>query len=308
MAIDTAKLKRFALESGADLVGVAPVSRLGELDPARDPRFIAPKAKYIVGLGFRVLRGSLRGVEEGTHFYQFPEMGIVHIEEVHAPGVLRRVACFLEDEGYEGVVLRSVPDRRRGDDPGTNPEHLQVFKIKHSDPVAPGRPAPDVLPDFLKLAEVCGIAENALGSFCLSKRFGPLQRFAFVLTDADLQADPIVEPSLCDKCGECVKACPVQALSADGKLDEWQCSAGRFGADPRSNPFLPLEAAKPGFRYDEASVKANIPVWDEAYPRVRFNYNPSLCGVACQRACLAHLESKGLLKDKFVNSFRSIER
>ncbi len=308
------EIKEFALKNGADIVGIGSMAGFEGTVPEKDPRFIAPKAKSIIGLGFRVLRGSLRGIEEGTHFYQFPEMGIVHIDEVHAPTVLRRVACLLEDNGFEGVVQRSVPDRRRGEDPGTNPEHLPVFKINHSEPVAPGKPAPDVLMDFNQAAYICGMGETGLGNFFLTSRFGPFQRFAFILTDAELGPDPVSDENLCDKCGKCIAACPGKAISGSGDLDEWQCTAYRMGADYRTNPFLArdevekmpdgkavIEGLK---RFDLASIEEYKSLWHNAYPSVRFDYNPSICGAACRRACLAHLEERGVLKDRFVNKFR----
>ncbi len=92
-------VKKAALALGADLVGIGTMDRFEGTPPGHDPRFIAPRAKSIIGLGFRVLRGSLRGIEEGTHFYQYPEMGIVHIDEVYAPSVIRELACYLEDNG-----------------------------------------------------------------------------------------------------------------------------------------------------------------------------------------------------------------
>lgn len=307
-------VKKAARAFGADLVGIGSVGRFEGTPPERDPRFIAPGARSIIGLGFRVLRGSLRGVEEGTHYYQFPEMAIVHIDEIYAPGVLRRVACLLEDHGFEGVVQRSVPDRRRGDDPGTNPEHLPVFKIAHSEPVAPGRPAPDVLMDFNQAAQFCGLGAPGLAGFILTPEFGPMQRFAFVLTDAELEPDPVCERSLCDNCSECIGACPLNAIDVQGKLDAWQCTAGRMGAHLRTNPFLSEAAVKADprlaeyfsgeARFDAAAVEIVREVLEAAYPQVRFGYNPSLCGAACQRACLAHLERKGVLTRTFTNTFR----
>lgn len=309
------EIKDFALNNGADLIGIGPMERFEGTPPEKDPRFIAPKAKSIIGLGFRVLRGSLRGIEEGTHFYQFPEMGIVHIDEIHAPSVLRKVACLLEDHGFEGVVQRSVPDRRRGEDPGTNPEHLPVFKIKHSDSVAPGKPSPDVLMDFKQAAYICGMGEVGLGGFFLSARFGPLQRFAFILTDAELEPDSVRKNELCDKCGNCISACPGKAISESGELDEWQCTAYRMGADVKTNPFLsPEEVGKMqdgkevlagAKRFDAKSIEQYKALWAEAYPNVRFGYNPSLCGIACQRECLVHLEDKNIIKNKFANKFRT---
>lgn len=308
------KIKRAAIGWGADLVGIGSMERFEGTPPGNDPRFIAPKAKSIIGLGFRVLRGSLRGVEEGTHFYQFPEMGIVHIDEVYAPGVLRRIACLLEDNGYEGVVQRSVPDRRRGEDPGSNPEHLPAFKIAYAESVAPGKPAPDVLMDFNQAARLCGLGSIGCGGFFLTRDFGPLQRFAFILTDAELDPDSIQDSSLCEACGACIKACPVNAIDKDGKLDEWQCMGGRMGTNLSTNPFLSPESVKAdsaaaryisgGARFTEAGIAACKGLLEGAYPQVRFGYNPSLCGVACQRACLAHLEEKGILKRTFATPFR----
>ena len=304
--LNSKEIKEFALSAGADIVGIGSMDGFAGTIPEKDPRFIAPKAKTIIGLGFRVLRGALRGIEEGTHFYQFPEIGIIHIDEVHAPAVLRKIACFLEDRGFEGVVQRTVPDRRRGDDPGNNPEHLPVFKIAYTEAVAPGKPAPDVYMDFNQAAKICGMGEIGKGGFFLTPRFGPLQRFAFILTDAEIEPDKAFEARLCDNCGECMKACPMNAISSSGILDEWQCTAGRMGADVKTNPFIhPEEVRDMPKHFDEESVKKFMPIWDEAYPQVRFEYNPSLCGIACQRACLAHLEEKGVLEDKFINKFRN---
>ena len=307
-------IKQFALNAGADLVGIGSMDLFKGTIPGHDPRFIAPKAKSIIGLGFRVLRGSLRGVEEGTHFYQFPEMGIVHIDEIYAPCVLRKLACYLEDHGFEGVVQRSVPDRRRGEDPGSNPEHLPSFKI-FAEPVASEKPSPDVLMDFNQAAEICGLGSMGRGGFFLTKMFGPLQRFAFILTDAELEYDPVLKKIICDDCGACMNACPVNAIDADGKLDEWQCMGGRMGSDLATNPFLREEAlaanpeAQPYIsgekRFDEQGIEACRNLLEGAYPQVRFGYNPSVCGVACQRACLAHLEEVGLLESRFVSRFRT---
>jgi len=64
-----------------------------------DARYIYPEAKVIIGFGFRIPRGYLRGVEEGTHFYQYPAMGYANINEVYAPAVIPDVVCHIEDLG-----------------------------------------------------------------------------------------------------------------------------------------------------------------------------------------------------------------
>ncbi|MDD3546406.1 MAG: phage integrase N-terminal SAM-like domain-containing protein [Kiritimatiellae bacterium] len=87
-----------------------------------------------------------------------------------------------------------------------------------------------------------------------------------------------------------------------------------FATHLKTNPFL-SEAAVKAYprlekyfsgeaRFDAAAVEIVRDVLESAYPQVRFGYNPSLCGAACQRACLAHLERKGVLTRTFTNAFR----
>ena len=66
----------------------------------------------------------------------------------------------------------------------------------------------------------------------LTKEFGPRQRIALLLTDAEFEYDPIVPPgTICDRCKLCAKACTGQAIPTDesksvrvvidGVPDEW---------------------------------------------------------------------------------------
>ena len=113
-----------------------------------------------------------------------------------------------------------------------------------------------------------------------------------MLTDAEIEPDPIVEPHLCDHCGECVKACPGHALSKEGKLDRWQCAAYYIGANMHYNPFMPAE------------FLAGDP---DRLPPMKHSYPASICGKACDTACYIHLERKGVLKRKFRTPFRKRE-
>ena len=57
---------------GADYVGFGPAERFaGTAVPQ-----IFDLTKTVICLGFRVLRGSLRGVEEGTTYYQYATTGV----------------------------------------------------------------------------------------------------------------------------------------------------------------------------------------------------------------------------------------
>ena len=70
---------------GADIVGIGSIDRWSTAPIQMDPKQIMPKAKSIIALGFRVLRGSLRGVEEGTYFSNYSAMGYGGITYLYMP-------------------------------------------------------------------------------------------------------------------------------------------------------------------------------------------------------------------------------
>ena len=137
-------VKKFALECGADIVGIGSMDRFEGAPKECDPRYIFPDAKAIIGLGFRIHRGLLRGIEEGTYFAGYPAMGYANINDVFAPMVLRLVGNFIEDHGYEAVLYQNTSVRL-----GCN-----VGK-----PVAEGMPKPDVFLHFPIAAFICGMGE-----------------------------------------------------------------------------------------------------------------------------------------------------
>ncbi len=66
--MDAAALKDRARAAGADLVGIADAALFREQPAEGNPLAIFPECRAVVVIGRRILRGSLRGVEEGTNF------------------------------------------------------------------------------------------------------------------------------------------------------------------------------------------------------------------------------------------------
>lgn len=84
-------VKRKALEFGADAVGIGNIERWSTAPLQMDPKQIMPECKSIIGMVFRVERGSLRGVEERCLFQQLFRDGIrrnylsLHADDRHQP-------------------------------------------------------------------------------------------------------------------------------------------------------------------------------------------------------------------------------
>lgn len=268
---------------------------------------IFPEVKTVIGLGFRVLRGMYRGVEEGTVYYQYTTMGVENLEETVMPFAMLQVASIIEREDYI-----ALPQRRHQtimkEENSTNPEvdYTDIFR---------GITAETQL-NFEETAVICGIGEKGVGGRIINKEYGPFIRYCFVLTDAQIEETPKETYNLCDNCGECIKACPGHAIGDDGNVDLWRCAVYYNGANGSKNPFMPPDAfmnfenrldiinGDAAFDSEEAKeILDNI----YFYPPAKHFYRTSICGRACDRACYMHLEEKGLLSKTFRKKFRNGE-
>ena len=290
-------IKKKALEYGATVCRIGKV--YDEPDMQRDPRMILPSAKCIVGFAFAVPKGLYAAMERGSQYYTYVTEGVKYIDEEFAEIFLFKIGNIIENEGYDACLQRTVPNLKAKGDKTTNPEVVDTFELI-SDPVAPGKPAPDVIIDFGKAAKACGIGEMGLNGKIITKGYGPYMRYAFIITDAPLECDEPLTETLCDGCGECIKACPGHAVSEEG-LDTWQCAVYYRGAH-KSNPFMTDDFIKDNpdreailngdFRFDPISARAIYPEL-QFLPKTNWGYAPCLCGKKCDIACYNHLKSIG---------------
>ena len=298
------KIIELAKANGADIVGFASSERFEKDNPIFK---IMPETKTVIGLAFRVLRGIYRGIEEGTTYYQYTTMAVENMEETIMHMAQLKVAMLIEKESYTALPQRKHQQIMKEPD-STNPEvaYDAVYRDKGA----------EVQMDFLDTAVKCGLGEKGLYDVLLTDDFGPLVRYCFILTDAEIEETEIVKPHLCDKCGKCVKACPGKAIDENGNVDPWQCAVYYNGANGTKNPFMPPEAFE---MFDnrleiiagEAKVTPETAkkILDNIYfyPPAQHAYQCSICGRACDIACYIHLEEKGIITKKFKTPFRKRE-
>ncbi|MDD5483393.1 MAG: 4Fe-4S dicluster domain-containing protein [Kiritimatiellae bacterium] len=262
-------LKKYAKERGADMVGIAAIDRFASLSPDKNPLAIFPECKSVVVLGRRILRGSMRGVEEGTNFNStYNTFGYNWLENNFLSRTTYEVTCFIEAQGFEGVPLFGYYENG----------------MPKGRPVAPGKPAPNVILDYEFAAHAAGLGEIGLGGFFITPEYGIRQRFAMILTDAELSADPVSAKKICGDCGACAAACPFGAIDLKNKHTA--------GIPPHTMEVAAVD-------YEICRACPNGALLGEGR-----GSRPDRCAAACGRACVARLESNGKLNNKFEFPFR----
>ncbi len=243
------KIKEYAISRGLDLFGVANIERFKEAPKGMHPAEIFPEAKSVIVVGRRIVRGGWRGIEEGTYwpsYTHFDYHGLLNTYFIPLP--VYETACFIEDFGHEAVPYY----------PGV-PESQPPGKMRRE---GGGR---EVQLAIRIVGVAAGLGEIGWSKVFLSKRFGPRQRLAAILTDMDLEPDPLIEPnSICTLCMACVKGCPgaiphiKEKKSIEIKIEDktyrWadvdmgKCTLMYHGGDPRLSPFI--KKSLPGYEFD----------------------------------------------------------
>ena len=201
------ELKQTARNFGADLVGVASAESFAHLPARNRPETVSDRVRSVIVVGHRIMRGTLRGIEEGTNFNStYSTYGFLWQEDMFLSRTVYHLSCFLEDAGAVAIPFLAC---RNPDD---------AFE-----------------PDYRAAAEAAGLGTIGRGGFLLTPQYGHRQRLALILTDFEFEPDPFVKLDFSNGCRACLESCPLGALkesSPDGNfsLDESICMDCKNGA------------------------------------------------------------------------------
>jgi hypothetical protein len=204
-----------------------------------------------------------------------------------------------------------------------------------NEPVAPGRPAPEVNIQVRIAAVACGVGEMGWSKVLLTRKFGPRVRIGTILTDAALEPDPLLEPgTLCNRCMRCARECPGAIpmpgerdpirIAIEDKVYEWgdvhmgRCTLTHHGMNWEVSPFMKKDL--PGLdvdvRHSDVSEETAyrlcytmaqgrwMPNPENPSPAVMSFYNQikshcnyyAVCGArGCIRGCMDAMEKRGAI-------------
>ncbi len=260
-------LIEFAKSSMIDMIGFASKDRFEGEEGYKNPFAIFPEGKTVILIGKRICRGSLRGVEEGSNFFDYHLFGNEWLEDQFLASACYDLTREIENKGYEAVPIFPNPVEAHGQGVA----------------VGEGKEAPNVTPDFNFAAVACGLGTISYTNLVFTKKFGSRQRFHMVITDAELEADPIITENICDSCKKCKDACPLGAF------------VGEKDIDVCSNKYTVAEMDYTICNHCANGCRQN---------RLLSAAKPDIVAALCNRVCLSHLEDGKLVDNLFENSFR----
>lgn len=191
------EIKATALNLGADLVGVASVDRFIGAPPGFNPADIMPQAKTVVVMAKKVpdqlVYGSLATALTNTCQALHRRLDYIACD----------LAVFVEKKGGQAMPISA-------DDPFTywdeeNRHGMGDLSHKHA-------------------AQAAGLGILGKNSLLITPQYGNRVHLVSVITDLDLESDPLVEEELCPpECRLCLDACPAGALKGDQVVIQKLC-------------------------------------------------------------------------------------
>lgn len=196
-------IKKLAYSLGADLCGIASVDRFSEAPEGFHPLDVYPDCKSVISFACRFPAAALSCPSSAVHTRLRNSLA------AKSDAIALDLCIGLERAGICAVPIpsnESVRDTRTG-------RNRSVVSLKHA-------------------AQAAGLGSIGRHSLLITPQLGSMVCLGAVLTNAELEADPLL-PYVCTDCNLCVNACPVNAL-AGSEINQGACWDYAFGDDPKT--------------------------------------------------------------------------
>ncbi len=197
---------------GADIAGIAPVERFEGAPPGHGPRDFVPEAQSVIVAGIRIPDPIVEYDKYHLKFEEtLPDIAVAasvenfymlmghYTIDIMLNTLAVRIANRLEIEGgYRSCPTPNTRYAGMGHPAEWLP--LQFFSQRHA-------------------ATRAGLGEFGFSNIVLTPQFGPRVRFVSIITEAELEPDPLITERIClrEKCGgsegpACLRACIAGAI------------------------------------------------------------------------------------------------
>ncbi len=191
------EIKAIARESGAALVGIAARERLAGAPPSADPDYLLPSTRSVISFAIPLDRKIIRDYLGKRDWLSHGEDHKRIYRELYT--VSERLVDFLKGRGFQAV----------------RPEMNNVYRPEGgSSQTTDMANMVEMVPDFSHRygAVAAGLGRPGWSGNLMTPQYGSAVFLGSVLTTAELEPDPLLEESPCDRCKLCTAVCPVEMM------------------------------------------------------------------------------------------------
>jgi epoxyqueuosine reductase QueG len=191
------RLKKKALDLGADVAGVAGNEGFDQAPEGHRPEDILKGARCVISLGFAQPSTVIQKAMPTQYTRNIFTVASLADQVAHL------LTLWIEAQGYEaipisarGMYMAAMTGALMGD-----------LSHKHT-------------------AALAGLGEIGVNTLLIHPEFGNRLALSSIVTNAPLHQDKPFSKKLClgEKCLKCVEVCPVKAISPSGKIEKVKCA------------------------------------------------------------------------------------
>lgn len=199
-------IKQYAKACGADVCGIGAIDRFRDFPDGFGPQNIWERCKSVIAFGIALPKG-LFDVESRLIYSHYNELSCTVMDEM-----LMKVAKALESE----YPCHAVPM------PSDSP-----YEFWDADQMI-GKG----LISMKDAAVACGLGELGKSTLLLNEIYGNRLVLGIILTDLELESDPLAQDICIKGCTRCIDNCPVHAISKEG-VNQKACRMNTYGSTAR---------------------------------------------------------------------------
>lgn len=212
-------VKGLAKDLGADIVGIASVDRFAGAPPGHGPQDLLPESQSIIVSGIRIPDPI---VEYDRYHLKMEEIPPAIAIDASVENLYMLMGHYNIDTMLNTMAIRIANKLEIN-------WGFRALPTPNTIQTGLGRPVRGAGMGFFSqrhAATRAGLGEFGFNNIILTPEFGPRVRFVSVITEAELEPDPLVTERIClrEKCGgkddpKCFQRCAAGALQLRGGID-----------------------------------------------------------------------------------------